>query len=68
MEPPAPAFARDRGRPVSGARLHQFPALSLRPRDTVAYVRELGGVSLLVEDGGTSFEGWSIPEVKVLMH
>jgi len=45
-----------------------FPALSLRPRDTVAYVRELGGVSLLVEDGGTSFEGWSIPEVKVLMH
>ena len=30
--------------------------------------RELGGVSLLVEDGGTSFEGWSIPEVEVLVH
>jgi hypothetical protein len=28
--------------------------------------RELGGVSLLVEEGGTSFEGWSIPEVEVL--
>jgi len=27
--------------------------------------RELSGVSLLVEDGGTSFEGWSIPEVEV---
>jgi hypothetical protein len=27
--------------------------------------RELGGVSLLVEDAGTSFEGWSIPEVEV---
>jgi hypothetical protein len=27
--------------------------------------RELGGISLLVEDGGTSFEGWSIPELEV---
>ena len=27
--------------------------------------RELGGVSLLVEEAGTSFEGWSIPEVEV---
>ena len=30
--------------------------------------RELGGVRLLVEDGGTSFEGWSIPEVEVRVH
>ena len=29
--------------------------------------RELSGVSLLVEEGGTSFEGWSIPEVEVLV-
>jgi hypothetical protein len=28
--------------------------------------RELEGVTLLVEEGGTSFEGWSIPEVEVL--
>jgi hypothetical protein len=28
--------------------------------------RELGGISLLVEEAGTSFEGWSIPEVEVL--
>jgi hypothetical protein len=28
--------------------------------------RELGGISLLVEEAGTSFEGWSIPEVVVL--
>ncbi len=27
--------------------------------------RELGGVSLLVEEAGTSFEGWSIPELEV---
>ena len=27
--------------------------------------RELGGISLLVEEAGTSFEGWSIPEVEV---
>jgi hypothetical protein len=27
--------------------------------------RELGGVSLLVEDGGTSFDGWRLPEVEV---
>ena len=27
--------------------------------------RELSGISLLVEDGGTSFEGWSIPEIEV---
>jgi hypothetical protein len=27
--------------------------------------RELAGISLLVEDGGTSFEGWSIPEIEV---
>jgi hypothetical protein len=29
--------------------------------------RELSGVSLLVEEGGTSFEGWSIPEVEILV-
>ena len=27
--------------------------------------RELSGISLLVEEAGTSFEGWSIPEVEV---
>jgi hypothetical protein len=27
--------------------------------------RELGGISLLVEAAGTSFEGWSIPELEV---
>ncbi len=27
--------------------------------------RTLDGISLLVEDAGTSFEGWSIPEVEV---
>ena len=26
---------------------------------------DLGGISLLVEDSGTSFEGWSIPEVEI---
>jgi hypothetical protein len=28
--------------------------------------RECLGLSLLVEEGGTSFEGWSVPEVEVL--
>ena len=28
--------------------------------------RALGGISLLVEEAGTSFEGWSIPEVEVV--
>ena len=28
--------------------------------------RELTGISLLVEEAGTSFEGWSIPEVEVV--
>jgi hypothetical protein len=28
--------------------------------------RELAGISLLVEEAGTSFEGWSIPEVEVV--
>jgi hypothetical protein len=29
--------------------------------------RALYGLSLLVEDGGASFEGWSIPEIEVLV-
>jgi hypothetical protein len=29
--------------------------------------RECLGLSLLVEEGGTSFEGWSVPEVEVLV-
>jgi hypothetical protein len=29
--------------------------------------RECLGLSLLVEEGGTSFEGWSVPEVEVLL-
>ena len=27
--------------------------------------RELSGISLLVDEAGTSFEGWSLPEVEV---
>jgi hypothetical protein len=33
---------------------------------SLAPARELTGISLLVEEAGTSFEGWSIPEVEVL--
>src|SRR5262249_51729818 len=29
--------------------------------------RECRGLSLLVEEGGTSFDGWSVPEVEVLL-